>query len=252
MVVLDPAKTPRHVAIIPDGNGRWAESRGLARNEGHARGVEVVREVVEAAHELGVRYLTLYAFSMENWGRPTEEVDALMRLMERYLQRETGELVERGVRVRAIGRLELLKPNLRAALHLCGPLQRDLPAPDRRPRPRHGEPLARAHRGRRPVDGHVALQRVPTGRELGQRELERHERVEVRRDVQGHGLDVDRPSRGADDLAHPRHVDPDLVRIAVGGAQHERAFHRRREPFEMRAERDQVLGVHVPCCHEWR
>jgi undecaprenyl diphosphate synthase len=68
--------------------------------------------VVEAAHELGVRYLTLYAFSMENWGRPTEEVDAIMRLMERYLQRETGELVERGVRVRAIGRLELLKPHL--------------------------------------------------------------------------------------------------------------------------------------------
>jgi undecaprenyl diphosphate synthase len=112
MVSLDPTKIPRHVAIIPDGNGRWAESRGLARNEGHARGVEVVREVVEAAHELGVRHLTLYAFSMENWGRPTEEVDAIMRLMERYLQRETGELVERGVRVRAIGRLELLKPHL--------------------------------------------------------------------------------------------------------------------------------------------
>jgi undecaprenyl diphosphate synthase len=112
MGALDLAKIPRHVAIIPDGNGRWAESRGLARNEGHARGVEVVREVVEAAHELGVRYLTLYAFSMENWGRPTEEVDAIMRLMERYLQRETDDLVERGVRVRAIGRLELLKPHL--------------------------------------------------------------------------------------------------------------------------------------------
>jgi undecaprenyl diphosphate synthase len=112
MLSIDPAKIPRHVAIIPDGNGRWAESRGLARNEGHARGVEVVREVVEAAHELGVRYLTLYAFSMENWGRPTEEVDAIMRLMERYLQRETKELAERGVRVRAIGRLELLEPHL--------------------------------------------------------------------------------------------------------------------------------------------
>jgi len=112
MSALDPAKIPRHVALIPDGNGRWAESRGLARNEGHARGVEVVREVVEAAHELGVRYLTLYAFSMENWGRPTEEVDAIMRLLERYLQRETSDLVERGVQVRAIGRLELLKPHL--------------------------------------------------------------------------------------------------------------------------------------------
>jgi undecaprenyl diphosphate synthase len=112
MAALDPTKIPRHVAIIPDGNGRWAEARGLARNEGHARGVEVVREVVEAAHELGVRYLTLYAFSMENWGRPPEEVEAIMRLMRRYLQRETDEMVERGVRVRAIGRLELLEPQL--------------------------------------------------------------------------------------------------------------------------------------------
>jgi undecaprenyl diphosphate synthase len=112
MGALDPAKIPRHVAIIPDGNGRWAESRGLPRDEGHARGVEVVRQIVEAAHERGVRHLTLYAFSMENWGRPTEEVGAIMRLMERYLQRETDELVERGVRVRAIGRLEMLRPHL--------------------------------------------------------------------------------------------------------------------------------------------
>jgi undecaprenyl diphosphate synthase len=117
MAALDSNKIPRHVAIIPDGNVRWAEARGLARNEGHARGVEVVREVVEAAHELGVRFLTLYAFSMENWGRPTEEVDAIMRLMRRYLQRETDELVERGVRVRAIGRLELLEPQLQRRVH---------------------------------------------------------------------------------------------------------------------------------------
>jgi undecaprenyl diphosphate synthase len=116
MSALDPDKIPRHVAVIPDGNGRWAEARGLAREEGHARGVEVVREVVEAAHELGVRFLTLYAFSMENWGRPTEEVNALMRLLERYLQRETGDLVDRGVRVRAIGRLEMLRPHLQSAV----------------------------------------------------------------------------------------------------------------------------------------
>jgi undecaprenyl diphosphate synthase len=112
MQALDPAKIPQHVAIIPDGNGRWAESRGRPRNEGHARGVEVVREVIEAAGELGIGYLTLYAFSMENWGRPREEVEALMRLLERYLQRETDDLHERGVRVRAIGRLDMLKPHL--------------------------------------------------------------------------------------------------------------------------------------------
>ena len=112
MSALDPEKIPQHVAIIPDGNGRWAEVRGLARNEGHARGGEVVREIVEAASDLGIRYLTLYVFSMENWGRPSEEVGALMRLLERYLARATADLADRDVRVRAIGRLEMLRPHL--------------------------------------------------------------------------------------------------------------------------------------------
>ena len=113
---LDLTKIPRHVAIIPDGNGRWAESRGLPRNEGHRRGTEVVREVVRAAHELGVQHLTLYAFSMENWARPSEEVNALMSLMDRYLQRECDELDENGIRVEAIGRLHMLDRRLREGI----------------------------------------------------------------------------------------------------------------------------------------
>ncbi|MCE2390427.1 MAG: di-trans,poly-cis-decaprenylcistransferase [Proteobacteria bacterium] len=105
-----------HVAIIPDGNGRWARQRGLPRNLGHRRGCEVVRKIVRAARSLGVRQLTLYAFSMENWARPREEVDAIMSLLDSYLKRETDELVERGVRVSAIGRLHLLERDVQDAL----------------------------------------------------------------------------------------------------------------------------------------
>jgi len=86
MARLDPAKIPRHVAIIPDGNGRWAEARRLPREEGHQAGTEAVREIVRAAHELGVERLTLYAFSTENWTRPEEEVDAIMRILQLYLR----------------------------------------------------------------------------------------------------------------------------------------------------------------------
>jgi undecaprenyl diphosphate synthase len=102
---LEPAKLPRHVAIIPDGNGRWAEARGLPRNEGHRVGTETMREVVRAAHELGIRWLTVYAFSQENRGRPPEEVDAIMDLLASYVDRETDELLRNGIRLRAIGRL---------------------------------------------------------------------------------------------------------------------------------------------------
>lgn len=101
---LDPAKLPRHVAIIPDGNGRWAQERGLSREEGHRRGTEVVREAVRAAHELEIRMLTVYAFSTENWERPQAEVRWLMALLESYLRDDTEELIEKGIRVEVIGR----------------------------------------------------------------------------------------------------------------------------------------------------
>jgi undecaprenyl diphosphate synthase len=112
MAHLEATKIPRHVAIIPDGNGRWAERRGLPREMGHHRGTEVVREIVRAAHELGVEMLTLYAFSTENWSRPPGEVDALMRLLEDYLDNETEELVRNGIRVQVIGRLQALDPRI--------------------------------------------------------------------------------------------------------------------------------------------
>src|SRR5437016_1144534 len=88
------AKVPNHVAIIMDGNGRWAKQRKLPRIEGHRRGVEAVREIVDAARELGVRCLTLYAFSAENWQRPADEVGALMGLLEFFLKREVKDLVK--------------------------------------------------------------------------------------------------------------------------------------------------------------
>jgi undecaprenyl diphosphate synthase len=107
---------PRHVAVIMDGNGRWAERRGLDRVQGHRAGIEAVRATVRAAHELGVRFLTLYAFSTENWSRPKGEVDALMGLLEHYLEAEIEELDRNGIRLRAIGRLDRLPELARAKL----------------------------------------------------------------------------------------------------------------------------------------
>src|SRR2546423_4062 len=95
---------PHHVAIIMDGNGRWAKQRGLPRIEGHRRGVETVRAIIDAARELGIRYLTLYAFSVENWKRPQDEVGALMNLLEYFLKRETKTLIKNRVRLLTIGR----------------------------------------------------------------------------------------------------------------------------------------------------
>ncbi len=96
-------KIPRHVAIIMDGNGRWAEHRGEERYVGHMQGVESVRNAIKAALKSGVEYLTLYAFSTENWGRPAEEVSALMEILCRSVMDETPALKEQGVRVRMIG-----------------------------------------------------------------------------------------------------------------------------------------------------
>ncbi len=119
---LSPAKgskIPVHVAIIMDGNGRWAKQRGLPRIEGHRRGVETVRAIVDASRELGIRYLTLYAFSVENWKRPKEEVGALMRLLDYFLKRETKTLVKNRVRLLAIGRIHELPAAVRAQLEVA-------------------------------------------------------------------------------------------------------------------------------------
>jgi len=113
---LDPARLPRHVAIVMDGNGRWAKRRGLTRNHGHRAGKDSVRAVVEAARELGIGLLTLYAFSAENWSRPSTEVDFLMRLFQRYLLTETKRLMKRDIRVIALGDTARLPPRLREAL----------------------------------------------------------------------------------------------------------------------------------------
>ncbi len=105
---INPANVPQHVAIIMDGNGRWAKQQGEDRVFGHHEGVNSVREIVEACAEVGVKYLTLYAFSTENWNRPKEEVDALMELLVATISMETPNLNENGVRLQAIGDLESL------------------------------------------------------------------------------------------------------------------------------------------------
>ena len=107
---------PRHVAVIMDGNGRWAKERGLPRIEGHRQGVESVRDVVRTAGRIGVGYLTLYAFSAENWSRPRHEVAALMRLLEKYLRDEIDELNENNVRLEAIGCLKDLPERVQKQL----------------------------------------------------------------------------------------------------------------------------------------
>ncbi len=113
---IDPNRVPEHVAVIMDGNGRWAKRRGEERVFGHAHGVESVRATVEAALESGVRYLTLYAFSTENWNRPKDEVDALMDLLVKTLVQEAMELGSKGVRLRAIGDVASLPEACQAEL----------------------------------------------------------------------------------------------------------------------------------------
>lgn len=113
-------KLPKHIAIIMDGNGRWAQSRGLSRLEGHRAGVESATEIVRHCGELGIPYLTLYAFSSENWKRPTEEVFGLMEIMRDYLSKDSSELVEKGVCVQVIGSTARLPgPLQRALLQVC-------------------------------------------------------------------------------------------------------------------------------------
>ena len=108
---------PRHIAIIMDGNGRWARERGFPRTEGHRRGTDSVQAIVEACGGLGVEYLTLYAFSTENWKRPKAEVAALMKMLERFLKQKMPMMMEQNVRLQAIGRLHDLPESTRRQLH---------------------------------------------------------------------------------------------------------------------------------------
>lgn len=110
---------PRHIAIIMDGNGRWAKERGLERSAGHVEGVSTVRRITTAASELGVEYLTLYAFSTENWNRPQKEVDILMHLIVTAIERETPDLIKNGVRLRVIGDMERVPDEARQRLQKC-------------------------------------------------------------------------------------------------------------------------------------
>jgi undecaprenyl diphosphate synthase len=116
LVDIDPKRLPRHVAVIMDGNGRWARQRGLSRIEGHRRGKESVRAVVETARRLGIQYLSLYAFSTENWNRPNDEVSALMSLLQRYLQSELRKMMRHRIRLVAIGNLRRLPRSVQEAL----------------------------------------------------------------------------------------------------------------------------------------
>mgnify|MGYP000092699826 CR=1 FL=1 len=116
MVDLDHTRLPRHVAVIMDGNGRWAEQRGLSRLHGHRVGKESVRAIVEKSRELGIAYLSLFAFSTENWNRPPREVDGLMTLLRKYLASELGRMMRHGIRLLAVGSLRRLPPAVREAL----------------------------------------------------------------------------------------------------------------------------------------
>lgn len=112
MANLDLSVIPEHVAIIMDGNGRWAKQRGLPRTIGHNKGVEAVRETVKAAGEAGVKYLTLFAFSSENWSRPINEVEDLLGLLRRFIRRDLADLHRENVRIRIIGERENLRSDI--------------------------------------------------------------------------------------------------------------------------------------------
>ena len=116
-VELDTTKLPAHVAIIMDGNGRWAKKRLLNRINGHEKGSDAVRTVVRTCRKIGVSYLTLYAFSTENWQRPKSEVEALMTLLKNFLRSEQKEMVENDIRLRVIGQVDRLPGKVQEALH---------------------------------------------------------------------------------------------------------------------------------------
>jgi undecaprenyl diphosphate synthase len=130
---VDLSRLPRHVAVIMDGNGRWAKALGKPRIEGHRAGIESVRETVRTCRELLIPYLTLYAFSVENWSRPRSEIDALMHLLRFFLLDEIAEMQEHDIRLKSIGRIDDLPPDVRQALgqaeeetHHCRGMQLNL------------------------------------------------------------------------------------------------------------------------------
>lgn len=116
MTLIDSKKLPKHVAIIMDGNGRWAKMRGVNRIRGHQKGAKAVRKVVRTSREIGIPWLTLYAFSEENWKRPEKETHALMVLLKQFLKSELKEMQENGIRLQSIGRIEKLPEDTRKVL----------------------------------------------------------------------------------------------------------------------------------------
>jgi len=120
---LDKTKLPNHIAIIMDGNGRWAKKHLLSRIKGHEKGSEAVRTIVRACREFEIAYLTLYAFSTENWQRPQNEIDALMALLIKFLKSEQKELLENDIRLHGIGQIERLPAAVRQALNLADAMQ---------------------------------------------------------------------------------------------------------------------------------
>ena len=125
MQALDKKKIPKHVAVIMDGNGRWAKSRGLPRTAGHKQGAEAARKVVTNAAELGVKYITLFGFSSENWSRPKSEIKDLMNLLRYYLRSETAELHKSGARLRVIGDRKALDGDIITLIQNAEELTRD-------------------------------------------------------------------------------------------------------------------------------
>jgi undecaprenyl diphosphate synthase len=117
MTSIDLNRLPEHVAIIMDGNGRWAKKKLMNRVRGHQKGTEVVREIVRASREIGISYLTLYAFSEENWKRPQREISALMNILKQFLKSELPEMQENGIKLQAIGRTEKLPEDTKKILH---------------------------------------------------------------------------------------------------------------------------------------
>ncbi len=121
----EPRRVPVHVAIIMDGNGRWAQARGLPRLAGHRAGTENLRRIIDASIEFGIQYLTVYAFSTENWGRPKDEVEGLMNILEEVIDTEVPRLHEKGVQVRHIGALDGLRPELQRKIRESEELTRN-------------------------------------------------------------------------------------------------------------------------------
>lgn len=157
-------RIPQHVAIIMDGNGRWAELRGKERYEGHVAGVEPVRASLRAAARWGVKYLTLYAFSTENWGRPAQEVDALMELFCKSVVNETPELIRQGVEIRMIG--DRTRFSEKVQRYLCGP-----GATDGRGQDADADPCAQLFVAQRDHARRAAHRRLGRSRKLAPEEI---------------------------------------------------------------------------------